>query len=815
MILILIFGLIHSSSSFIVACPDQSEFCECPRAETVCEFTFRVEERFSFASYSFIPNTRQLSVNGGYLFSLERTGFSPSFNMTSQCGITGFTDLQEFPRNNCSIPMTLDGVNYRPLLLINGRIPGPTLVVTKRQTIVVHVLNHLESEGITIHWHGMFQKGTAWMDGVGFVTQPPIDAGSSFDYIFKAEPAGTHWYHSHVGSQKSDGLFGGLVIRELATLGTILNNSTYNSVVDNAGEHTFTIIDWQRKAEFLPQSLADLPFYNNLPIGQVPTNMDTSFPGYSSPDGANLGGIPFWSGLINGKGRMDSDIATPLSIFSVQRGSTFHFRMVGSISIYAFRVSVDGHKLKAIASDGEYFEPVEVDYMIIHAGETYDFLLEANSQEGTNFWIRADILADNLQQEQSARAILTYGNSSDLDWTTAYSNVPERNRTCTAEAPCMTLNCPFRIYPSSFNTLCVPLTSLVRRTATPDSDIPNFPPNSSCEDCMHFLNFDFQGANGQSSVNANSFQLPQTSYATNCFQYENQKNDNTTNTCNKCEVNPNSPNGCKCIDVVPIVNNFTFNEALAQPSVAMVFSGIPSEFSHPIHLHGHAYTIVYIGYGEYNESTGKLIRFNRDIDCGNDTLCTNPRWRNGIPQAVLNRTNSNGEVVASAIRKDTVMIPAGGYVVISFEADNPGYWIMHCHIEAHLLDGMAVIVQEYGPGQQWSPPPGINLHGSFNFDVASYNSITSLLQICSSPSTQTAPGPLSPSTGCVVSRAGFSVAMAVLAVLIVTVIVLIIVIILICCFASKKKGSYTPKTSSAQSHPTEQPPVEIELSSRT
>lgn len=29
----------------------------------------------------------------------------------------------------------------------------------------------------------------------------------------------------------------------------------------------------------------------------------------------------------------------------------------------------DGHKLKAIASDGEYFEPVEVDYIIIHAAK--------------------------------------------------------------------------------------------------------------------------------------------------------------------------------------------------------------------------------------------------------------------------------------------------------------------------------------------------------------------------------------------------------------------------------------------------------------
>ena len=38
---------------------------------------------------------------------------------------------------------------------------------------------------------------------------------------------------------------------------------------------------------------------------------------------------------------------------------------------------------------------------------------------------------------------------------------------------------------------------------------------------------------------------------------------------------------------------------------------------------------------------------------------------------------------------------------------------MHCHMEAHLLEGMAVIVQEYPDNQQWSPPYGINNIGDF------------------------------------------------------------------------------------------------------
>jgi hypothetical protein len=34
-------------------------------------------------------------------------------------------------------------------------------------------------------------------------------------------------------------------------------------------------------------------------------------------------------------------------------------------------------------------------------------------------------------------------------------------------------------------------------------------------------------------------------------------------------------------------------------------------------------------------------------------------------------------------------------VVVAFLANNPGYWFLHCHIERHLIDGMAVLIREY------------------------------------------------------------------------------------------------------------------------
>ena len=63
------------------------------------------------------------------------------------------------------------------------------------------------------HWHGFFQKGTAWADGPAFVTQCPITSGNSFRYDFDVpDQAGTFWYHSHLSTQYCDGLRGAFVV---------------------------------------------------------------------------------------------------------------------------------------------------------------------------------------------------------------------------------------------------------------------------------------------------------------------------------------------------------------------------------------------------------------------------------------------------------------------------------------------------------------------------------------------------------------------------------------------------------------------------
>ena len=48
--------------------------------------------------------------------------------------------------------------------------------------IEVLVRNHLSNEVFTIHWHGMHQRNTPWMDGASMISQCPIGPGQSFLY---------------------------------------------------------------------------------------------------------------------------------------------------------------------------------------------------------------------------------------------------------------------------------------------------------------------------------------------------------------------------------------------------------------------------------------------------------------------------------------------------------------------------------------------------------------------------------------------------------------------------------------------------------
>ncbi|KAL8704103.1 MAG: hypothetical protein Q9201_002737 [Fulgogasparrea decipioides] len=45
-------------------------------------------------------------------------------------------------------------------------------------------------------------------------------------------------------------------------------------------------------------------------------------------------------------------------------------------------------------------------------------------------------------------------------------------------------------------------------------------------------------------------------------------------------------------------------------------------------------------------------------------------------------------------RRDVVLLPSNGTIVIAFKADNPGSWLVHCHIAWHASSGLAMQILE-------------------------------------------------------------------------------------------------------------------------
>lgn len=87
--------------------------------------------------------------------------------------------------------------------------------------------------------------------------------------------------------------------------------------------------------------------------------------------------------------------------------------------------------------------------------------------------------------------------------------------------------------------------------------------------------------------------------------------------------------------------------------------------AHPFHLHGHSFYVLSSyrdegrgGWGSYNPHSGEQP--------------------------------PNGLNLDFPLRKDTVSVPRRGHVVLALVADNPGIWMLHCHMLVHMARGMAM-----------------------------------------------------------------------------------------------------------------------------
>jgi manganese oxidase len=93
----------------------------------------------------------------------------------------------------------------------NGRVHGPVIEAVEGDRVRIYVTNKLP-QSTTVHWHGLYVP--SGMDGVGGLSQRPIEPGETFLYEFTLVQHGTFMYHSHHDemTQMALGLMGMMVI---------------------------------------------------------------------------------------------------------------------------------------------------------------------------------------------------------------------------------------------------------------------------------------------------------------------------------------------------------------------------------------------------------------------------------------------------------------------------------------------------------------------------------------------------------------------------------------------------------------------------
>ena len=735
-IILIVFLSISVNHGVQVPCDHTDAVCKCvpkPGDNTTCEFTLEIEHLQTFTRYEVAENGN-VRGSAGRVWYINETGTFKQVDNRDAGNVCGAEIGIDDER--CTEPFAVDGNTYRSFIAVNGRIPGPTLIVEKYTYVVVHVLNKLASESTTIHWHGMHQGNSSWMDGVEHITQCGIAPGTNFTYVFQANQSGTHWYHSHSGAQRTEGLFGALIVKEEPSqwnqLDEIAQAAAGGADFEDLPEsHTLSLLDWQKEnsIDLFTQIHSSTRYFDE---NQPPNDKTEVTPRTYSVDGAEVGPVSYWSGLINGRGRHAATVPynrSRLSVFTVGTDKVYRFRLIGAQSLFAYRVSVDEHEMILVAMDGALVQNVTFDYIIIHSGERFDFLLktlnesELNDKQRNNFIIRVETLEVEIQNTDEA--ILNY-NTTTPPMSTEYeeiakNSIPVSTR-CTESSKCRAFNCPFEDYPPSYNISCTHVHEINSLFAMDESELPDHVQVDDDKGKV-FLNFGFEGVRQTSAINARNMKLP--SKPLSLLTSSQRKDIKGKEFCTRLDDASICKSNAKAA-ILPECTCTHVKEINTDRSIQMVFSAVGPDptntenvlFAHPVHLHGHYFHVVDIQFGKYNES-GRLIEGNTNITCGDDQteLCNVPSWANEETDYSYGKS---GKIRQFSPQKDTVLIPAGGYAVVYFKANNPGYWFLHCHIEVHQLEGMGVVISEAVDKATRPPDDMIRECGNFSLSVKDF-----------------------------------------------------------------------------------------------
>lgn len=261
-----------------------------------------------------------------------------------------------------------DGVFSRQVISFNGTWPLPTLEFDVGDRVILHLHNGLDDGSTTsLHFHGLKMKGVNHMDGPVGVTQCPISPGDTMVYDFILQHAGTYWYHSHSGSQYSDGLRGVLVVHDKEQE----KNYNYDE------ELVWSVSDWYHlsSSELVARQLTR---YNPTGAEPVPQNM-----------------------LFN-----DSRNVT----MNIDYDTTYLIRIANVGIMVSQFLSIPGYEFEIIEVDGVYTKPQKADMIYLTVGQRMSILLKTRSKDAkvkkniaiiTSFDISMlDVLPSDLQYSE-------------------------------------------------------------------------------------------------------------------------------------------------------------------------------------------------------------------------------------------------------------------------------------------------------------------------------------------------------------------------------------------------------------------------------
>ncbi|XP_011035200.1 PREDICTED: laccase-4 [Populus euphratica] len=262
----------------------------------------------------------------------------------------------------------------KPIVTVNGRFPGPTLVAREDDTVLVKVVNHVKYN-VSIHWHGVRQLRTGWADGPAYITQCPIQPRQSFVYNFTITgQRGTLFWHAHILWLRAT-VHGAIVI--LPKRGVPYPFPTPHR------EEVIVLGEWWK-------SDVEAVINEAMSSGMAPNVSDAH----------TINGHPGPVSACSSQGGYN---------LPVQPGKTYLLRIINAALNEELFFKIAGHQLTVVEVDATYVKPFKIDTIVIAPGQTTNVLVTANRGSGRYLvaaspFMDAPIAVDNV----TATATLHY-----------------------------------------------------------------------------------------------------------------------------------------------------------------------------------------------------------------------------------------------------------------------------------------------------------------------------------------------------------------------------------------------------------------------